>query len=181
MVVFALTKFFMSAHWDIKDCIRKIHPLWFILSFASKPPLPRVGIFMLLSFFPLVSSFNNPFGNLILIPLVSLIALLLLLSPLFLFPTRHRGSFPWVLWAQTQRGIWQWFPGSCTLCSVWCHVQPSGCTWPAGWPLTALMREMSGELLLGLFQVSRNSFQMCFMQELWEGSEGLAKVLVVED
>lgn len=73
----------MSLHWDINACTWKIHPLRFLLSLASKLPLLRAGIYMLLSFFSLVSLFKNYFRKLILIPLINLIALsMCALSPL---------------------------------------------------------------------------------------------------
>lgn len=151
----------MSAHWDIKNCIWKIHPLWFYLSFASKPPLPKVDIFVLLNFFSL-SFFQNPLGNLIWIPLLSLVALLMCAVSLVSVPHMAQGQF-------SMGGVGTFPAWDMTLLPRVLHtgfsLMPCANPWSAGWPLPAMMREMSAGLLLGLFQVSWNSFQMSFMQE----------------
>lgn len=46
--------FFVSAHWDLKDCIWKVHPLWGFFIICEYTTLSRVGIFLLLDFFSLV-------------------------------------------------------------------------------------------------------------------------------
>lgn len=120
--------------------------------------------------------------------LASLVALMMsALSPV---TAPHRAQGQCSMGGVGTDPVWnmQRFPGAAHFAQFDACALP-GCAWSEGWPLTAVRREMSAGLLLGLSQVSGKLFQMSLMQKVWEGLGTkltlynilLSKALVVED